>query len=93
MRALTLNEQKFSRSFSFNIEGCKPVNGIPVDCSGNRAYRLQPMSPQHPAMWVVVEVSLRRAVKVVTIRSGFKVRQTHLSLFSSPKHLLRQTHS
>eukprot|EP00911_Craspedida_sp_UC1_P000332 UC1_evm1s254 len=73
MRALTLNEQSSARCFSFQLEGCHPVQGIPVDCTGNRAYRLKPLDPRRPSMWIVVEVSLRRAVKVVTVRSGLKI--------------------
>lgn len=73
MRALTIHHVEPHRRLSLLIDGCKPVDNIPVDIVGEYARGLW-HAPSNKLLYFCIDVSLLGATKIVTIRSTFQVR-------------------
>eukprot|EP00051_Salpingoeca_urceolata_P024411 m.428631 g.428631 ORF g.428631 m.428631 type:complete len:3311 (+) comp20233_c0_seq24:244-10176(+) len=72
MKALKLEQWRFSQEITVEVEGWEPVDEVQVNAVGSYCYVMKSAKLPYPVA-LVVEVSMQQGEKVITLRSSLQV--------------------
>eukprot|EP00049_Salpingoeca_infusionum_P002983 m.61945 g.61945 ORF g.61945 m.61945 type:complete len:3627 (-) comp11888_c0_seq2:204-11084(-) len=88
LRALAFQATNHKRIIAIDIDGCELIQNVEVQRVGRFAFRTCVLRSSHP-VWVTVEVRMRNAIKVVTVRSCLRLKNS----LNIPLQVAAKTHA